>query len=97
MLIRSIAFSLLATVMVSTATVNRAEAVVVGPATVDSAVLTDDTIVSARWVCGPSRCDWVPLAIFHPRPSYTLNWDAPRTPGCFYVLRKGRWRESCPR
>jgi hypothetical protein len=53
--------------VVSAATVNRADAVVVGPATIDSAAMTIDVIQNIRWVCGPSRCDWVPIAVFHPR------------------------------
>ena len=98
MFTRSIALALFAAVTVSAATVNRAEAVVVGPATIDSAAMTNDAIQTIRWVCGAYRCDWVPLAVFHPRPSYTLNWDVPRTPGCWREKnRRGYWREVCPR
>lgn len=96
-MMKAIALSFLATAMVSAATVNRAEAVVAGPAAIDRAAVTNDTIQNIRWVCGPSRCDWVPLAVFHPRPTYTLNWGVPRSPGCWREkTRRGRWREVCP-
>ena len=98
MITRSIALGLLATVMVAGAAVNRTEAFVTGPATIDSAVQTDQTILNAAWVCGPSRCDWHPWLpnVVHREHSYSRNWGAPRTPGCFWEKRRGRWREKCP-
>ena len=93
---KSLAIALLATALLGGAAINRAEAVVLGPATIDTTALTDQTLQNARWVCTESRCNWVPYAIFQPRPSYAMNWNAPRTPGCFYEKRRGRWREKCP-
>lgn len=96
MLMRSLSVALLATVMVGGAAVNRADAVVAGPATVDSSVLTDETILNARWICGPTRCEW---HAFYPGVQHTWarTWSAPRTPGCVWEKRRGRWREVCPR
>jgi hypothetical protein len=96
-MMRNIALSLLATVMVSAATVNRADASVAGPAKGLAAVAVDDTIIQARWVCNAYRCEWhawYPGEI-HP---YARNWGVPRTPGCFRERRRGgRWIETCPR
>lgn len=95
---KSLAVALLATVVVAGAAVNRAEAVVAGPATIDSAIMTDDTILNARWVCGPSRCEWHAWGTWGgPQHSWARSWGAPRTFGCYWEKRRGRWREVCPR
>lgn len=97
MIIRSIALALLATVMVGGATVNRAQALVTGPATASAIFTGDETITNARWVCGPVRCEWHPWGGFGPRHSRSTNWGPPRTWGCFWEQHRGRWREVCPR
>lgn len=98
MIKRSIALGLLATAMVAGAAVSRSEAMVAGPATIDSAVQTDQTVLDAAWVCGPSRCEWHPwVPIYHEQYSYTRTWNVPSAPGCYREKRHGRWREVCPR
>ena len=94
MLSRSIAIALLATVMVGGGTaVNRAEAAAAAP--VNTAITTDETILDARWVCGPTRCEW---RAWSPGPQHrwASGWGPPRNPGCHWEKRRGRWRQICP-
>jgi hypothetical protein len=95
MMTRSIALALLATVMVGGAAVNRAQAVVAGPATASAEVNGEETILNIAWICGPSRCDWHPFVpvVHH---EFARNWAVPRTPGCYREKRRGHWREVCP-
>lgn len=58
MVMKSIALSLLATVIVGAANVNRADALVAGPAKGLAAFAADDTITQAHWVCSSYRCEW---------------------------------------
>ena len=58
MMMKSITLSLLATVMVGAATVNRADASVAGPAKGLVAFAADGTIAQAHWVCSSYRCEW---------------------------------------
>jgi hypothetical protein len=92
---KSIALALLATAMIGGGAVNRAEALVAAPATV-SITTTGDAIQNVAWVCGPTRCDWQPWLPLH-QHSWARSWSAPRSPGCFWEKRRGRWREVCPR
>ena len=96
MITRSIAFALLATVMVGGVAVNRAHAVVASPAAALAEIAGDETTQNVAWVCGPSRCEWHPFlpGIHH---TWARNWNTPRTPGCYWEKRRGRWREICPR
>jgi hypothetical protein len=97
MLARSIALAALAAVAIGGA-VNRADAMGAGPVTALPEYTTDALIQDVRWVCGPYRCEWQPLAIFAPEPPrHTRAWRQPRTPGCYYERRRGRWREVCPK
>lgn len=98
MITRSIALALLASVMVGGAAVNRAQALVTGPATASLVFTGDETFTNARWVCGPSRCEWHAWGGWGPRQSRSSNWGPPRTWGCFWEKnRRGQWRERCPR
>jgi len=96
MLKTSVALGLLATVMIGGTAVNRARAFVAAPAA-GMPIVVNETIQDVRWVCGPSRCDWQPLAApFRPIDRWATNWEPPRTPGCYRVKRRGHWREICP-
>ena len=93
---RTIALSLLATVVVSAATVNRADASMAGPAKGLTTVAPDSLITEARWVCNGYRCEW---HAWYPgeEPRHARAWGVPRTPGCYRERRRGHWREVCPR
>ncbi len=95
-MMRTIALSLLATVMVSAATVNRADASVAGPAKGLATFAPDELITQARWVCNAYRCEWHAFLPGEVHP-WSSRWGAPRTPGCFWEKRRGRWRQVCPR
>ena len=95
MLKRSIALAVLATAMVGGAAVDRANAVVGAP--VAQAATGDAMIQTVRWVCSATRCVWEPWPHFTPRHSWAMNWQPPKSPGCFYEKRRGRWREVCPK
>jgi hypothetical protein len=93
---RSVALALLTTFMIGGALVNRAEATVLGPATIAPESRVDESMLQAKWVCGESRCDWQPWNVFHPGHDFARGWREPRTPGCFRERRRGGWREVCP-
>jgi hypothetical protein len=94
-MMRTIALSLLATVVISAATVNRADASVAGPTKGLAMFAPDELIAQARWVCSAYRCEW---HAWYPGPIHSRArlWAAPRTPGCFREVRRGRWIEVCP-
>ncbi len=39
----------------------------------------------AAWVCGPTRCNWVPGPPRRPPPPWARGWGPPPRPGCFWV------------
>jgi hypothetical protein len=95
MINRYVALALLASVAAGGTLATRVQAGVASPAT-GSIVTTEDAIRNVAWVCGATRCEWEP---FNPvvRHTWTRDWGAPRTPGCYWVKRRsGRWREVCP-
>lgn len=96
MLTRSVALALLATVMIGGAAVNRAQAMVAGPATVAPESRGDENVIQVKWVCGDSRCDWQPWNVFHPGHDFARSWPQPRAVGCYREKHRGRWREVCP-
>jgi hypothetical protein len=74
-----------------------AEAAVVNP-TLGPAAPASATIKTVHWVCGPSRCAWIPdyggPIVVHP---YMRGWGPPPGPHCNYVRgRRGHWVLVCP-
>jgi len=94
---KTILLAALATVLLSGATVNRAHAVVSGPATVSDEFTGDQNVLQARWVCSETRCDWQPWNVFAPAHPWASHWRAPPSPGCYYEKRRRGWRQICPR
>jgi hypothetical protein len=95
MFTRSFAFALLATAIIGGASVNRAEAAAVGTAAASIAIPAGEAVMDVRWICGPSRCNWVAWSpgVQH---SWARGWGPPRNPSCHWEKRRGRWRQVCP-
>ena len=87
-MMRTIALSLLATVMVSAATVNRADASVAGPAKGLATFAPDELITQARWVCNAYRCEW---HAFLPGEVHPWCKTLGRTPHSWLLLGKAPW------
>ena len=74
-----------------------ADAAVSNPS-LGAAAAENSAITPIHWVCGPSRCAYIPgytgRIVVHP---YMRHWAPPPSPHCNYVRGpRGRWALVCP-